>query len=92
MSAFSVQRINGYLTLTDVLKRLPGIRVSQPGSALEGETFLMRGLLGNAYAKILINDLPIKPFLVSGMPIGAQLPIREAYRKNRGNYESISKV
>ena len=73
-------RANGYLTLADVLKRLPGIRVSQPGSALEGETFLMRGLLGNTYAKILINDLPIKPFLVSGMPIGAQLPIREAER------------
>ncbi len=73
-------RQNGYLTLTDVLKRLPGIRVSQPGSALEGETFLMRGLIGNSYAKILINDVPIKPFLVSGMPIGAQLPIREAER------------
>lgn len=73
-------RENGYLTLTDVLKRLPGIRVSQPGSALEGETFLMRGLLGNTYAKILINDMPVKPFLVSGMPIGAQLPIREAER------------
>lgn len=73
-------RQNGYLTLTDALKRLPGIRVSQPGSALEGETFLMRGLLGNAYAKILINDIPIKPFIASGMPIGAQLPIREAER------------
>ncbi len=73
-------RKNGYLTLTDVLKRLPGIRVSQPGSALEGETFLMRGLLGNTYAKILINDIPIKPFLVSGVPIGAQFPIREAER------------
>ncbi len=73
-------RSNGYITLTDVLKRLPGIRVSQPGSALEGETFLMRGLLGNAYTKILINDIPIKPFIVSGMPIGAQLPIREAER------------
>ncbi len=73
-------RRNGYLTLTDALKRLPGIRVSQPGSALEGESFLMRGLQGNTYAKILINDIPIRPFLVSGMPIGAQLPIREAER------------
>ena len=71
---------NGYLTLTDALKRLPGIRVSQPGNALEGETFLMRGLLGNTYTKILINDVPIKPFLTSGMPIGAQIPIREAER------------
>ena len=73
-------RENGYLTLTDALKRIPGIRVSQPGSALEGETFMMRGLLGNAYTKILINDIPIKPFVVNGMPIGAQLPIREAER------------
>ncbi len=71
---------NGYLTLVDVLKDIPGIRVSQPGSALEGETFLMRGLLGNSYAKILINDLPIKPTAVRGMPIGAQLPVQHAER------------
>ena len=71
---------NGYTTLVDVLKSLPGIRVSQPGSALDGETFLMRGLYGNSYAKILINDLPIKPSAVGGMPIGAQLPIRQAER------------
>ena len=71
---------NGYITLVDVLKYLPGIRGSQPGSALEGETFLMRGLAGNAYTKILVNDLPVKPTVVSGMPIGAQLPIRQAER------------
>ncbi len=71
---------NGYTTLVDVLKSVPGIKVSQPGSALEGETFMMRGLLGNAYTKILINDLPVKPSVVSGMPIGAQLPIKEAER------------
>ena len=69
---------NGYTTLVDVLKMAPGIRVSQPGSALEGETFLMRGLKGNTYTKILINGSPIKPFGVVGMPIGAQLPIRQA--------------
>ncbi len=73
-------RRNGYLTLVDVLKKLPGIRVSQPASALEGESFMMRGLQGNTYTKILINDVPIRPFLVSGMPIGAQLPIRQAER------------
>ncbi len=73
-------RQKGYHTLADVLKRLPGIRVSQPGSAIEGETFLMRGLHGNTYAKILINDIPIKPFVVKGMPIGPQIPIREAER------------
>lgn len=70
----------GYITLADALESMPGIRVSQPGSALEGETFTMRGLLGNAYAKILINGNPIKPYVVSGMPIGAQLPIQQAAR------------
>ena len=40
----------------------------------------MRGLLGNAYTKILINDIPIKPAFVNGLPIGAQLPIKEAER------------
>ena len=73
-------RRNGYITLVDALKMLPGIRVSQPGSALEGETFMMRGLLGNAYAKILVNGIPIKPYMVSGMPLGAQLPIQQAER------------
>lgn len=71
---------NGYITLADALKTMPGIRVSQPGSALEGETFTMRGLLGNSYAKILINGVPIKPYVVSGMPLGAQLPIQQAER------------
>ena len=71
---------NGYITLVDALKSMPGIRVSQPGSALEGETFTMRGLLGNTYAKILVNGNPIKPYVVSGMPIGAQLPIQQAER------------
>ena len=71
---------NGYTTLVDVLKDIPGVKVSQPGSAIEGETFLMRGLIGNYYAKILINDIPIQPSVVSGMPIGGQLPVREAER------------
>ncbi len=73
-------RLNGYETLVDALKMAPGIFSSQPGSATEGETFLMRGLLGNTYTKILINDIPIKPAFVASMPIGAQLPIREAER------------
>ncbi|MEO1261145.1 MAG: TonB-dependent receptor [Bacteroidota bacterium] len=71
-------RENSYETLVDALKMTPGIFTSQPGSAIEGETFMMRGLLGNAYTKILINDIPIKPAFVASMPIGAQLPIREA--------------
>jgi outer membrane receptor protein involved in Fe transport len=71
---------NGFTTLGDVLKAAPGIRVSQPGNALEGETFLIRGLSGNQYVKILINDVPIKPNIALGMPIGAQLPIRQAER------------
>lgn len=78
-TAEDIQR-NGFVTLGDVLRAAPGIRVSQPGNALEGETFLMRGLTGNEYVKILINDVPIKPFVALGMPIGAQLPIRQAER------------
>jgi hypothetical protein len=70
----------GFVTLTDVLKAAPGIRVSQPGNATEGETFMMRGLSGNQYVKILINDIPVRPSVTLGMPIGAQLPIRQAER------------
>jgi len=73
-------RNNGYRTLVDALKMAPGIKISQPGNALEGETFLMRGLVGNPYAKILLNGNPIKPVAVRGMPIGAQLPIQQAER------------
>ncbi|MBK8567545.1 MAG: TonB-dependent receptor [Saprospiraceae bacterium] len=73
-------RRNGFETLVDALKYAPGIQVSQPGSALDGETFLMRGLLGNTYAKILVNDVPIKPTFSPSMPIGAQLPVKEAER------------
>jgi outer membrane receptor protein involved in Fe transport len=71
---------NGFVTLADVLRSAPGIRVSQPGNAVEGETFLMRGLRGNQYVKIMINDIPVKPGLALGMPIGSQLPIRQAER------------
>ncbi|MBN2174627.1 MAG: TonB-dependent receptor [Bacteroidales bacterium] len=71
---------NGYLSLVDVLRDVPGIKVTQPGSAIEGETFLMNGLYGNYYCKILVNDIPIQPSVVSGMPIGEQLPIRQAER------------
>ncbi|PWL28197.1 MAG: hypothetical protein DCO96_09480 [Fluviicola sp. XM-24bin1] len=68
----------GHTTLVDVLKTIPGFRTSQPGNAIEGETFLMRGLLGNDHTKILINGIPIKPEAVKSMPISAQLPIRHA--------------
>lgn len=73
-------RRNGYETLVDALKMVPGIRVSQPGTATDGETFQIRGLLGNTYAKILVNDVPIKTSFQASMPIGAQLPVREAER------------
>jgi outer membrane receptor protein involved in Fe transport len=71
---------NGYVTLADALKNVPGIRVSQPGSAINGETFMMRGLLGNYYTKILINDVPVRPSAMQGVSIAAQLPIRQAER------------
>jgi len=70
----------GYTTLVDVLESIPGFRTSQPGNAIEGETFLMRGLYGNDHVKFLINGVPIKPEAVKGMPIGGQLPIRHAER------------
>lgn len=72
--------LNHYNSLIDVLKSLPGVMVSQPGSGELGESFELRGLVGNLYTLILINGLPIKPSGVVGMPIGAQLPIREAER------------
>lgn len=71
---------NGYITLVDVLKSVPGIRVSQPGSAAEGEMFMIRGLHGNYYCKILVDGVPVQPSVVNGMPISAQLPVRQAER------------
>lgn len=71
---------NGFSTLVDVLKSIPGIRTSQPGTAELGETFIMRGLLGNSKTRILINGSPVRPFSQDGMDIGAQLPIRQADR------------
>lgn len=73
-------RRHNSITLVDALRYVPGIMVSQPGNAEMGETFLMRGLLGNTYARIFINDIPIKPNGILGMPLGAQLPIRQAER------------
>lgn len=71
---------NNYVTLTDVLKNVPGMIVSQPGGAELGETFQMRGMLGNNYTKILVNNMPIKSSVLEGLPIGAQLPVRQAER------------
>jgi len=71
---------HGYITLADVMKSVPGIKVSQPGSSEEGETFLMRGLKGNYYTKILINNIQNQPSTLGAFPIGAQLPIRQAER------------
>lgn len=71
---------NQYVSLADVLKRLPGIRVSQPGSGELGEVFQLRGLIGNMYTKILVNGMPVKPSVVIGMPIMSQLPVRQAER------------
>lgn len=71
---------NHYNSLIDIIKSLPGVRVSQPGSGELGESFELRGLVGNLYTMILINGLPIKPSAVTGMPISAQLPVRQAER------------
>ncbi len=71
---------NAYTTLVDVMKDIPGIKVSKPGSGVEGELFLLRGLRGNYYVKILINGVPINPSGTLGMPIGEQLPVLQAER------------
>ncbi|MCR5455559.1 MAG: TonB-dependent receptor [Bacteroidales bacterium] len=69
---------NCYITLCDVLKSVPGFRVSQPQSGELGEAFMQRGLLGNTYTKILINGIDIKPAGNYGMMLGANIPIRQA--------------
>jgi outer membrane receptor for ferrienterochelin and colicin len=71
---------NHFTSLADVIKSLPGMRVSQPGTGELGETFQLRGLTGNMYTMILINGMPVKPSGVKGMPILSQLPVRQAER------------
>lgn len=71
---------NQFTTLSDVLSILPGVLVSRPGTGELGESFQVWNLTGNLYTKILINGMPVKPSVVSGMPLGSQLPIRQAER------------
>lgn len=73
-------RNNGWNSLTDVMKHVPGVRVSQPGTGFSGETFMVRGLLGNDYCKILINDVPVQPSVSGGIALGEQLPVAQAER------------
>jgi hemoglobin/transferrin/lactoferrin receptor protein len=54
--------------------------VSQPGTGELGESFKLRGLIGNMYTMILVNGLPVKPSGAIGMPVGSQLPVRQAER------------
>lgn len=69
---------NHFTSLIDVLKSLPGINTSKPGYGELGESFQIWGLTGNLYTKILVNGMPVKPSVVAGMPIGSQLPVRQA--------------
>ncbi|MEO0898490.1 MAG: TonB-dependent receptor [Bacteroidota bacterium] len=69
-----------YTTLAEVLQHVPGIAVSRPGSALLGDQFLMGGLIGNTYAKILLNGLFLQNAPIGGFQLGGQLPIRQAER------------
>jgi len=71
---------NSYSSLVDALKDIPGVKVSQPGTGTHGEKYLMRGLWGNNYAKILINGIPIRPSAVDGMPIGEQVNMKNVER------------
>jgi hemoglobin/transferrin/lactoferrin receptor protein len=70
--------LHQYTSIIDVLNSLPGIVTSKPGYGELGESFQIWGLTGNLYTKILVNGLPVKPTVVAGMPIGSQLPIRQA--------------
>ncbi len=71
---------NNYSSLVDALKDIPGVKVSQPGTGTHGEKYLMRGLWGNNYTKILVNGIPIRPSAVDGMPIGEQINMRNVER------------
>jgi hemoglobin/transferrin/lactoferrin receptor protein len=71
---------NNYSSLVDALKDIPGVKVSQPGTGTHGEKYLMRGLWGNNYAKILVNGIPIRPSAVDGMPIGEQVNMKNVER------------
>jgi hemoglobin/transferrin/lactoferrin receptor protein len=71
---------NSYSSLVDALKDIPGVKVSQPGTGTHGEKYLMRGLWGNNYTKILVNGIPIRPSAVDGMPIGEQINMRNVER------------
>lgn len=71
---------NSYSSLVDALRDIPGVKVSQPGTGTHGEKYLMRGLWGNNYAKILVNGIPIRPSAVDGMPIGEQINMKNIER------------
>jgi hemoglobin/transferrin/lactoferrin receptor protein len=71
---------NNYSTLTEALKTIPEIKVSQPGSAECGNLFIMRGMLGNYYTKILIDGIPITPSVVSGIAIDEQINMKNIER------------
>lgn len=71
---------NGYVTLIDVLKHISGVRTSKPGNGIDGETFLMRGLIGNYYTKILINSIPVQSSVTGSIAIAEQLPVVGAER------------
>ena len=70
----------GHSSLIDVLRMLPGMQVAAAGSGIMGEHFSLRGNLGNRYMKILLNGIPIRPMATLGMPLGNQLPIKQAER------------
>ncbi|MCP4149942.1 MAG: TonB-dependent receptor [bacterium] len=71
---------NNYRSLVEILKELPGIKISQPGNGNDGDTFLMRGLYGNNYTKILLNGMPVSPTVAGGMPLGSQLNVKSIER------------
>ncbi|MCP4181694.1 MAG: TonB-dependent receptor plug domain-containing protein, partial [bacterium] len=71
---------NNYLTLTDALKDIHGIKVSQPGSCVDGEMFTIRGFVGNKYVKILLNGQPLQTSVMGFLSIGEQINMKAVER------------
>ncbi len=71
---------NHYTSLVEALKDVAGLRVGQPGNGVDGELFMMRGQVGNSYAKILLDGQPIAPSVASGMPLGEQINMASVER------------
>ncbi|GAB4326644.1 MAG: hypothetical protein Kow00127_19460 [Bacteroidales bacterium] len=81
----------GYTTLTDLLRDIPGIQVTDVAGARDGSSFLLNGLYGNYYCRILVDGQPVTPSVLPGMPLDGVLPLHAAERVEvvTGNNSSV---